>query len=192
MSTRTKKGLAALPLVFFSVFSISQCYAVSVGDSYGGGTVFCVSQTADTSQCVTTGSGDYGLTMANDDLANFDSNPKHGLTWSSVFCNTGALSLDNGTANTAAVIAALPGDNSNNNAAWSCHNYRDQKGGHVDWYLPSINELNKMYAYARASNLIGKGCSGSKQGGVQCLVGGGSKADESYWSSSEDEYIAAW
>lgn len=181
--------------MLFSIFSTRALYAVSVGDSYGGGTVFCVSQTPDTSRCMTTGSGDYGLIMANQDQVNYDSNPNHGVTWSSVYSITGATSLDNGAANTATIIAALSGDNSTNNAAWLCHNYRDQEG-HTDWYLPSKNELNNMYLYAKDNNLIGKGCSGSKTGGVQCLLGGYSSSYEEYWSSSEyfgsDYASSAW
>ena len=176
--------MVALALIFFSVFCVTHCYALAVGESYGGGTVFCVSQTPDITQCVPVGSGDYGLVMANEDQANFDSNPKHGVTWSSKYSKTGALSDDNGAANTATVIAALPHDNPGNNAAWLCHNYRDQEG-HDDWYLPSKNELKKMYLYAKANDLIGKGCSGSRAGGVQCLVGGWGKDSLIYWSSTE-------
>jgi hypothetical protein len=76
ISPKIRKSLSLL-FVFFSIFSMNHCYAVTVGDSYGGGTVFCVSQTADTTQCVTTGSGSYGLIMANTDQANYDS-PNHG------------------------------------------------------------------------------------------------------------------
>ena len=187
-----ERGLIALSLVFFSNFTVVSCYAVSVGDSYGGGTVFCVSQTADTSQCVTTGAGDYGLIMANNDQASMDISSSGGVTWSSVYSNTGATSRDNGATNTAAIVAALPKDNSTNNAAWLSHNYVDPEK-HNDWYLPSQNELNKMYIYARASSLIGSGCSGGKQGGVQCLVGGGGETYASYWSSSEDSFPSnAW
>ena len=178
-------------LMVFSVFSINQCYAVSVGDSYGGGTVFCVSNTADTSQCLTTGSGIYGLIIANEDQANYDST-NHGITWSSTYSETGATSPDNGTANTAAIVTALPKDTSSNNAAWLSHNYIDKKEGHTDWYLPSQNELNKIYAYAKANNLIGKGCTGSKTGGVQCLVGGNDDVNKLYWSSSEHSILDAW
>jgi hypothetical protein len=154
--------------IFFLIICTNPCYAepVAVGEYFGGGTVFCVSQTPDTSQCVTTGSGEYGLIMANVDQANLDSPEhddagRHGVTWSSEYEITNAESDDNGAANTATIIAALPNDNSSNNAAWLCHNYRDQEG-HTDWYLPSTNELNKMYLYARANNLIGRDCTGKK------------------------------
>ena len=65
--------------------------------------------------------------------------------------------------------------------------------GGPDWYLPSKNELNKMYIYARDHNLIGRGCSGSRPGGVQCLVGG-RDINIYYWSSSEysDSTNYAW
>jgi hypothetical protein len=188
ISHRIKKNLIVQLLIFFPIFSISHCYAaVAVGDSYGGGTVFCVSQTPDTTKCVTKGSGDCGLIMANEDQVNYDSNPKHGVSWSSKHYKTGTRSDDDGAANTAIIIAALPEDNSSNNAAWLCHNYRDQEG-HTDWYLPSKNELNKMHIYAKAHNLIGKDCSGSNHGGVQCLVGGGGSHNDNtyYWSSSVD------
>ena len=186
MWLRLKKNSISLLLIFFSMFSISCCYAVTVGDPYGGGTVFCVSQTADTTQCVPTGSGCYGLIMANEDQVNYDSNASHGVSWSSVYSITGATFDDNGVVNTAIIIAALPGDNASNNAAWLSHNYRDQEG-HTDWYLPAKNELNKMYLYANANSLIGSGCTGSKAGGVQCLVGGTFDDDvyNVYWSSTE-------
>ncbi len=171
-----------ITLILFSIFNITGSYAtVSVGDSYGGGTVFCVSQTPDITQCVPEGSGDYGLIMANEDQVNFDSNPEHGVTWASKYdAIPAARSDDNGATNTAAIIAALPADNPGNNAAWLCHKY--QGGGEEDWYLPSKNELKKMHLFAKAHNLIGKGCSGSRAGGVQCLVGGRYMI---YWSSTE-------
>jgi hypothetical protein len=61
MSDKIKKNLMSLLLMFFPIFSNNYCYAVAVGELYGGGTVFCVSQTPDITQCVPEGSGDYGL-----------------------------------------------------------------------------------------------------------------------------------
>ena len=161
-----------------------------MGDPYGGGMVFCVSQTPDTSKCVHKGSGNYGLIIAKEDLVNYYSNPSHGVHWSSVHTAIpGARSDDDGLANTRAIIAALPKDNPANNAAWLCHRYQDPAGStdqHLtDWYLPAKNELDKMYVYAVVNNLIGKGCAGEKPGGVQCLVGGYYGDYMVYWSSTQ-------
>jgi len=57
-----KFNIALIALMLFSGFAINPCYAVvTVGEAYGGGTVFCVSQTPDITQCVPAGSGNYGL-----------------------------------------------------------------------------------------------------------------------------------
>jgi hypothetical protein len=49
-------------------FSVTNCHALSTGDSYGGGTVFCVSDTPEEiKDCRTAGEGSYGLIMANED-----------------------------------------------------------------------------------------------------------------------------
>ena len=189
-----KASLAVL--TFSSIFSIPQSYAdVSVGDPHEGGTVFCVSQTPDITTCVPQGSGKYGLIMANEDQVNFDSNAKHGVTWATEYKKTGASSDDDGAANTAAIIATHPKDNLSNNAAWLCHNYRDPEG-RTGWYLPSKNELNKMYQFAKANNLIGRNCAGSKPGGIQCLIGGHENDGKYmvYWSSTESSHFTnlAW
>lgn len=179
-----KRHAVVLFIVFFSI-NINQCYAVSVGDSYGGGTVFCVSQTPDLTQCVPTGSGSYGLIMADEDQVNFYSNPDHGVIWASKTNKIiDARSDDEGRANTAAVVATHSKDGPDNNAAWVCHNYRDKGEGHDDWYLPAKNELKKMYWYAKAHKLIGIDCVGSKPDGIQCLIGG-AEGGGIYWSSTE-------
>jgi len=174
--------------MFLLILSGVPCYAakVKVGDSYGGGTVFCVSDTADLSKCVTTGAGEHGLIMANQDQANYDSNLKHGVTWATAYDPIpSAQSKDDGAANTAAIIRTFPKDNPSKNAAWLCVQYIDPIEKHADWYLPAKNELNKMYLFAKANSLIGRECTGSKVNGVQCLVGGYSSIRKCYWSSTE-------
>ncbi len=80
----TRKFIVACIMLFAAV----NCYAVSVGDSIGGGTVFCVSDTKEgIKNCKTTGSGVYALVMANVDQANLDS-PKKGITWSKGYSTT--------------------------------------------------------------------------------------------------------
>lgn len=70
-----------LASVLLVILTATNCYAtISVMASIGGDTVFCVSDTLEgVKNCTTTGSGDYGLVMANVDQTNFDSNPKHGM-----------------------------------------------------------------------------------------------------------------
>ncbi len=52
-------------------------------------------------------------------------------------------------------------------------------GGYSDWYLPSIEELNKMYQNIGQGNDLGLG-----------NVGG--FALNAYWSSTEDDNNDAW
>ncbi len=186
----TRRCLLIVSLVF-SILSINRCYALDVGESYGGGTIFCVSQTPDITKCVTFGSGNYGLIMADEDQANFDS-ANHGVSWATKTKSiTTARSDEDGASNTNAIITALPEDNPSNNAAWLCRSYRDKKEGHDDWYLPSKNELNKICLYAKSNNLIGRSCLGSKPDGVQCLIGG-DKGGGLYWSSTEKPSIVSF
>ena len=195
--------------LLLSIFSIQSHADLSVGDTYGGGTVFCVSQTPDLKSCVIQGAGKYGLIMANEDQANFDS-PNHGVHWANERKEIkAAQSDDDGLSNTKAIIAAHPKDNPSNNAAWLCYEYNRTHGQDASkdlsgWYLPAKDELNKIYLFAKANNLIGKGCAGSKAGGVQCLVGGGNYEGDKdwnkdnqykiYWSSTEysGSYVFAW
>jgi len=76
------------------------------------------------------------------------------IGWSKEYSVTNAQSNNNGAANTKIIITARPNpnDDANNNAAWLCYEYRG--GGYKDWYLPSKNELDKLYE----SKLIRNGC----------------------------------
>jgi len=175
--------------LFIVLFITINCHAVvSVGDSYGGGTVFCVSDTLEgikDCRAVAGLSGSYGLIMANEDQANYYSNFNHGVTWSQGSSLTYADSDSDGAVNTQTIIDVNFDDDASNSAAWLCQDYRDPEG-HKDWYLPASAELDKMYVYAKANNLIGENCTGSKADGIQCLIGGGEDNDLSiYWSSTE-------
>jgi hypothetical protein len=108
----------------------------AVGDSVLGGIVAYIYQ-----------SGDPG----------YDENVQHGLIagttnasddikwWNGVYPNgldTGAtgIVLGTGMSNTDAIISAQGVDNY---AAYVCKNYTG--GGYTDWFLPSVDELSKLY-----------------------------------------------
>ena len=169
--------------VLLAVLTATNCYAaISVGDSVGGGTVFCVSDTRDNIRNCSTkkhARGKYGLIMTNEDLQH---NPLQPWSqWSKERAVTGAVSLDDGAINTRAIIQAMPGpeNNTSNNAAWLCYTYRDSEG-QDGWYLPSIYEGHKMRSYAFENNLIEKKGKKAKTSNVYCF-----KDRTTYWSSTE-------
>ncbi|MBL7692959.1 MAG: DUF1566 domain-containing protein [Flavipsychrobacter sp.] len=132
----------------------------TIGERYGGGVIAYVLQF-----------GDPG----------YDAGVKHGLIaytedWGTtplVWYNgammvTGATgtALGTGSANTGTIVA-IQGTGSN--AAAEC--LRLVRAGYDDWYLPSKNELNRMYQHKAAIGGFGTG---------------------SYWSSSEIDADNAW
>jgi len=121
-----------------------------VGDTHEGGIVFYVDP-----------SGSHGLVAATEDHGTAD-------TWINLtFFKTGATSTTDGAANTTTIIDAQ-GD-MGTYAAKLCRDYRG--GGFDDWFLPSKDQLNRLYT-------------------KKVVVGGFSNAN--YWSSTEKDPGEAW
>ena len=106
----------------------------------------------------------------------YDANIKHGLIaaetdqgarirWSNGFFITGAtgIAIGTGLTNTDKIIATSQGTISTSYAAGLARAYRG--GGYTDWFLPSKDELAKLYAMK--------------------LLGFGGFATDLYWSSTE-------
>jgi hypothetical protein len=141
----------------------SSCTTKAIGDYYGGGIVAYIFQ-----------SGDPG----------YDASVQHGLiaatadqSTSIVWHNTNdgetgatATALGTGNANTNTIVAFY---GTESNAAKLCADYSVTVGvvTYDDWYLPSWNELNKLYAMK--------------------VLGFGGFTNINYWSSSEGSSSSA-
>jgi hypothetical protein len=133
--------------------------SVAVGDSYGGGIVAYILQSGDTGYDANV---QHGLIAATADQST-------GIQWyNGSYVVTGATgtAIGTGQANTTAIVNI---QGAGSYAAKLCHDLT--VGGYNDWFLPSKDELDKLYTNKVA-------------------IGG--FAGYGYWSSSEANAGSAW
>jgi hypothetical protein len=141
-----------------------------VGDFYGGGVVFYIFEDGDAGYVA---GETHGLIAAVSDQSS-------GIRWyNGINLNTGATATAVGTGitNTMTIINAQ-GATETSYAAGLVRAYTG--GGYTDWYLPSKDELNKMYLNRTTINTTATSNSGSNF------------ANNNYWSSTEAANVNAW
>ena len=139
-------------------FSTTQELVGDIGDEYGGGIIAYILQFGDPGYV----EGEtHGIIAAASDQSN-------SVIWGCYGTTIGITStaLGAGAANTAAIVASCV---TAGIAARLCNEL--ELNGHIDWYLPSKDELNKLYQN-------------------KDIIGGFSVGN--YWSSSEYSSYYAW
>jgi hypothetical protein len=141
-----------------------------VGEFYQGGVVFYLFVEGETGYVA---GETHGLIAAVEDQSS-------GIRWnngSNVATGTTGTAIGKGSANTTAIISAQ-GATETSYAAGLARAYTG--GGHTDWFLPSKDELNKMYL---------------KRGDINTTAvanGGSDFSTNYYWSSTEYDNGKAW
>jgi hypothetical protein len=141
--------------------STSPVPSISIGQNYYGGTIAYILQSGDPGYDPNTPHGLVAATV----------NQSTGIRWyNGNYRTTGAtgIAIGTGLANTNIIITSQ-GATATSYAAGSARAYAG--GGYTDWYLPSKDELNKLYLNRTA-------------------IGG--FAYFNYWSSSENDNNFAW
>ena len=160
-------GTSAASAASSSVVPVSP---LQVGDFYQGGVVFHLFVSGETGYV----SGEtHGLIAAVEDQSS-------GIQWnngSSVTTGATATAIGTGSANTDAIIS-VQGDTQSDYAAGLARAYTG--GEYTDWFLPSKDELHKMYLKRTTIN-------------ATALANGGSIfATLLYWSSTEYDNTWGW
>ena len=133
-----------------------------VGDFYGGGVVFYILQDVDNGYVA---GETHGLIAAVQDQSN-------GIQWGGSYSTTEATgtAIGTGSANTTTIINA-EGQPATSYAAGLARAYTG--GLYTDWFLPSKDELTKMYLNRATINTTAS------------TNGGGNFSTNKYWGSSE-------
>ena len=145
-----------------------------VGDFYGGGVVFYIFESGDTGYIA---GETHGLIAAVEDQAN---NILSYIRWyNGQNITTGATGTAVGTgADNTTTIISVQGATETSYAAGLARAYTG--GGYTDWFLPSKDELNKMYTNRATINTTAASNSGSDF------------SNWYYWSSTENDGGNAW
>ena len=151
--------------------SVTPSPPIAIGDFYGGGVVFYIFESADTGYVA---GETHGLIAAVQDQSS-------GIRWyngSSTTTGATGTAIGTGATNTTTIIDEQ-GDTETSYAAGLARAYTG--GGYSDWFLPSKDELNKMYTNRATINTTATSNSGSSF-----------STNNYYWSSTELGVNAAW
>jgi hypothetical protein len=147
-----------------------------IGDFRYGGVVFYVAPTP--TDLDGDGTDDQGLVCAVDDQSS--ENQSSGAEWGCIgtpISGADSNGIGSGAANTSDILASC---SQSGIAAEVCDDYTG--GGYSDWFLPSKDELNKMYQNKAAID-------STATAGAN---GGSGFASAFYWSSTEANSGNAW